>query len=210
MHLPFHINFEKREKLTHLPNHWPYKHFIQAFRAPAPCTTLSADFRTVVDSVCSSTPFLPYLCSPSAPWSCAMQLSYHLWYWLLDDANGFALLVMLRAFPRYKADSGPCCAPFRPGRARFWPWWSAHDCQYGDIASRANSCTLHPWLRVQNRDGEDSFFMGVHGRWGLLMRWTAADARGACLGALLHVFWPACTCLSWMSDRVETTEQSFS
>ena len=35
----------------------------------------------------------------------------------------------------------------------------AHDCQNGDIASRANSCTLHLWLRVQNWDGEDCFFM---------------------------------------------------
>ena len=152
-------------------------------------------------------PFLPYLCSPSAPWSCAMQLSYHLWYWLLDDANGFVLLVMLRAFPRYEADSGPCCAPVTPGRARFWPWRSAHNCQHADIASRANSCTLHPWLRVQNRDGEDSFFMGS---W--LLRIIGEMDYGWCKRCLSWCLapcvltWDACRYLSWMSARVETTE----
>ena len=40
-------------------------------------------------------------------WTCAMQLPCHLRQWLLDDADGFVLLVMLRAFPRYQADSGP-------------------------------------------------------------------------------------------------------
>ena len=48
-HLPFPVSFEKREKLTYLPNHWPHKHFIPAFQASAPCTNSSANFRTVVD-----------------------------------------------------------------------------------------------------------------------------------------------------------------
>jgi len=83
-----------------------------------------------------------------------MQLSCHLRRWL-HNADGFALLVMLRAFQRYEADSGPCCAPVRAGRARFWPRWSARDGQPVNKASRANSCILH--LRVQDRFFMDSW-----------------------------------------------------
>ena len=126
-----------------------------------------------------------------------MQLSCHLRQWFLDNADGFVLLVMLCAFPCYEVDSGPCCAPDRIGvLAMVNQRYPTHSPCICGCVCRTGMVRMPSF--VGSWPLEDYWWDGLR-----LMQ-----SRGACLGALLHVFWPGMPARVWVGWVTELKQWS--